>query len=76
MAKRDATGCHGLHRLIYLKIPYFVGFKTLGMSRVVSQRSDAYPPQSVPKVYLKLRFSPLCPDPLSGSPAPQSKSAV
>jgi hypothetical protein len=75
-AKRDATGCHGLHRLTKLTMPYFIGFQTFCISRVVSQRSDAYPPQSVPKVYLKLRFSPLCPDPLSGSPAQRSKSAV
>jgi hypothetical protein len=23
---RDATGCYGLHRLIYLQIPCFIGF--------------------------------------------------
>jgi hypothetical protein len=44
MAKRDATRCYGLLRLIVLKMPNFVGFHTLIMLRVVSQRNDAYHP--------------------------------
>jgi hypothetical protein len=75
--KRDATRCYGLHRSMAVKMPCFIGFSALIALRVASQRRGAYPPQSVPKVYLKLTISTACPDPLSaGSPVPRSKTAA